>query len=265
MSSAPVVNRGFRFLSKVNLLGLATLAGFVGLWQVLVSGKVVHYQFLPAPSAIWTAGKGLISNGELPESVVHTVSVTLIAWVLASLFGVIVGSVIGLSRTTWKWVMATIELLRAIPSISFVPVALLVFGFSSKMEIVIAVYVAQWPVLINTIDAVRNVHNGLRDTAKTLHLSFPARMWKVVLPAATPTIVVGLRLALTLSLILAVVAEMIGNPTGLGYQLVFQQQALQPAKMFAYVITIGLLGVILNGLFMLLVRWLPGARQEARP
>jgi ABC-type nitrate/sulfonate/bicarbonate transport system permease component len=142
--------------------------------------------------------------------------------------------------------MASIEVMRAIPPISLVPVALLVFGFSRKMELVLIVYVGAWTVLVNAIDGVRSVRAELLDVGRMLHLSRLATIRKLVLPAAMASIVVGLRLALSLALVLAVVAEMLGNPAGLGNALVRAQQALQPEQMFAYVITIGLLGIALN-------------------
>jgi ABC-type nitrate/sulfonate/bicarbonate transport system permease component len=117
------------------------------------------------------------------------------------------------------------------------------------MELLIIVFVAAWPVLVNTIDGVRGVRAELLDVARTLRLSRVTRIKKVLVPSAMPSIVVGLRLAMSLSLVLAVVGEMIGNPAGLGNALVRAQQALQPAQMFAYVLTIGLLGVALNAAF----------------
>jgi sulfonate transport system permease protein len=142
--------------------------------------------------------------------------------------------------------ISSLEVMRAIPPVSLVPVALLVFGFSVRMELTIIVFVSAWPVLVNTIDGVRGVRTELLDVARMLRMPRLIRIRKVVLPAAMPSIVVGLRLGLSLSLVLAVVAEMIGNPNGLGNALVSAQQALQPEQMFAYVFAIGLLGIGLN-------------------
>lgn len=248
---------------RINLLGLLTMAALVGIWQALVSSKVLDYQYLPAPSAIAGGAKSLISVGELGPNIVHTLWVTLLGWVIASLTGLLLGLLLGLSNTVWRYSMSTVEVLRSLPAIAFVPVAVLIFGFSGTMELVIIIYVAQWAVLINTIDGVRGVHPGLIDVATMLRMSTFDRIRKLILPAALPLIVVGLRLSLTLALVLAVVAEMVGNPSGLGYQLVFQQQALQPDKMFAYVLTIGVLGIGLNLAFNAAVKLLPGgARSE---
>ncbi len=237
----------------------------VGLWDLLVRTGGIDFQFLPAPSAIAGGARDLLSSGDLMSNVAHTVRVTLIGWLLASALGIGLGLLLGLSETAWRWSMASIEVMRAIPPVSLVPVALLVFGFSIRMELMIILFVSAWPVLVNTIDGVRGVRSELLDVARMLRMSTVARITKMVLPAAMPSIVVGLRLALSLSLVLAVVAEMIGNPEGLGNALVSAQQALQPEEMFAYVFAIGLLGVGLNAaLGYLSARLVPSVAVGAR-
>ena len=232
--------------NRVNYLGLATMLGVVGLWEALVRSSLLEFQFLPAPSAFGPRIGSLVSSGDLVPAFLHTLQVTLLGWVLASAIGILLGLLLGLSETAWRYSMASIEVMRAIPPVSLVPVALLIFGFSIRMELTIIVFVSAWPVLVNTIDGVRGVRIELLDVARMLRLPKLTRIVKILLPAAAPSILVGLRLALSLSLVLAVVGEMIGNPSGLGDALVKAQQALQPEEMFAYVFVIGLLGVGLN-------------------
>lgn len=231
---------------RVNGPGLFTMFAFLALWEAAVRGGMLEFQYLPAPSAIGRGIGTVISSGELATSTLHTLRVTLLGWLLASVLGAGLGVLLGLSNTAWRYSMASIEVMRAIPPVTLVPVALLVFGFSVRMELTIILFVGAWPVLVNTIDGVRGVRSELLDVARMLRMAPAVRIRKIVLPAALPSIVVGLRLALSLSLVLAVVAEMIGNPSGLGNALVRSSQALQPEQMFAYVFTIGLLGVALN-------------------
>lgn len=238
--------RPINALKRINVVGLLTMAALAGVWEVLVRSGTIDFDFLPAPSAIADAFGTLFSSGELVETVTHTLRSAIIGWVIASLVGIALGVWLGLSDTAWRYSMASIEVMRAIPPISLVPVALLTFGFSLRMELTLIVYVGAWTMLVNTIDGVRSVRPELLDVARMLRLSKLRTIRTLILPAATASIVVGLRLALSLALVLAVVAEMIGNPAGLGNALVSAQQALQPEQMFAYVVTIGVLGIALN-------------------
>lgn len=222
------------------------MAALVGVWELSVRSRVVNFDFLPAPSGVARAFGSLISSGDLVAPVTHTLRAALLGWAIAGVVGLALGVWLGLSDTAWRYSMASIEIIRAIPPISLVPVSLLVFGFSLRMELVVIVYAGAWTVLVNTIDGVRNLSPELLDVGRMLRMSKRTTIRKLILPAAAPSIVVGLRLAMSLSLVLAVVAEMIGNPAGLGNAVVRAQQALQPERMFAYVVTIGLLGVVLN-------------------
>jgi ABC-type nitrate/sulfonate/bicarbonate transport system permease component len=238
--------RRAKWVRRINVLGLATVVALVGVWELLVRSETIDFEFLPAPSGIAEALGSLISSGDLFAPVVHTLRSALVGWMLAGLLGIFLGVWLGLSNTAWRYSMASVEIIRAIPPISLVPVSLLVFGFSLRMELVVIVYAGAWTVLVNTIDGVRNLRPELLDVGRMLQMSKLTAIRKLILPSALPSIIVGLRLAMSLSLVLAVVAEMIGNPSGLGNALVRAQQALQPEQMFAYVVTIGVLGVVLN-------------------
>lgn len=239
-------------LRKINLPGILTAALLLGIWEAAVALRGVDYEYLPAPSVIAIAARDLIRSGELAPNVAHTVGVTLLGWGLASLLGIALGLYLGLSDWAWRWSMSSIEVLKGVPPISLVPLALLIFGFSVRMELTLIVFAAAWPVLINSIGGVRGVPVELNDVVRMLRLSRFKAAWKIVLPSAMPSALVGLRLGLAHSLVLAVVAEMVGNPRGLGNSLIRAQQALQPATMFAYVLTIGLTGLALNAAFQLL-------------
>jgi ABC-type nitrate/sulfonate/bicarbonate transport system permease component len=250
------------WVRRVNVFGLATACGLILIWQLLLGTGLVHVEYLPAPSGIARALWSLTAQGGLAGDIGHTVGVTLLSWVIASAMGLTFGLLIGSFPEVWRYSMASVELLRSMPSVAFVPVSLLVFAFTVKMELALTVYIAQWLVLVNTVDGVRAVSPQLLEVAKMLRMSWPDRMRKIVLPAAMPVIIVGLRLGLSVSLVLAVVSEMIGNPAGLGYQLIFEQRALQPERMFAYLVVIGGLGVLLNAVLVYIARGIPGAQRR---
>jgi ABC-type nitrate/sulfonate/bicarbonate transport system permease component len=235
-----------RFLARVNWLGFGTIAlGFL-LWELLLRAGLAHYQNLPPPSAIAGGLLEIARNGQLFADALHTLRVVLVGWVAAVVIGVTSGLCLGVSATLRRYSLASIEVLRPMPGIAFAPVALLLFGFSLQMELMVVILPALWPVLINTMGAVAGVHARQLDVGRTFRLSRGETLRKIMLPAALPGILVGARLSMTLALVLAVVAEMVGNPAGLGYAVVREQQAMRPDLVFAYVVAIGALGVVLN-------------------
>lgn len=233
-----------------NLPGLAIIILCVALWEVYSRTLGARFDTIASTSQIFAAFKVLLFDGPLLSQLIHTVTVSIGGWVVASALGFAMGLAIGLWRPVWTYTMASIDVLRSIPSISFVSIAVLIFGFSSLTEMVIVVYVSQWPMLLGTVGGIRSVPGGLVEVARSFRLSRTATLFKVILPAALPSIMVGFRLALTLSIALAVVAEMVGNPAGLGFGIVFSQQAVQPAQAFAYLVVIGLLGWGMNAMFV---------------
>jgi sulfonate transport system permease protein len=235
-----------RMVVRINWLGLATIALGFGLWEILLRAGFAQYQNLPAPSAIASGLVEITSNGQLLADTLHTLRAVLVGWAASLVLGIVLGLLLGASSMLRRYSLASIEVLRPMPGIAFAPVALLLFGFSLQMELMVIILPALWPVLINTMGAVMGVHPRLFEVGRTFRLSQGEILRKVMLPAALPGVLVGARLSMTLALVLAIVAEMVGNPDGLGYAVVREQQAMRPELVFAYVVVIGTLGVILN-------------------
>lgn len=253
-AAASSMRRGI--LSRVNIPGLTVMAVCIVLWELYARTLGAHFSSIASSSATFLAIKDLILHGPLLAQLWHTMSIALAGWIIASSLGFVIGLPIGVSNKAWTYSMASLDVLRSIPSISFVPVAVLWFGFSSTTEMVIVIYVSLWPVLLGTLNSVHSTPTGLLDVSRVFHLSKTAALIKITLPASLPVILVSLRLSLTLSIALAVVVEMIGNPAGLGYGMVFAQQAVQPAQAFGYLIVIGFLGWAFNAVFVLISRLL---------
>jgi sulfonate transport system permease protein len=235
---------------RPNISGLITMVICALVWETAIQVGILDYQYLPAPSAIVRGGGELVANGELITATLHTLESVFIGWALAVAAGVSFGLLLGSSPLLRRYSLATVEVLRPMPAIAFVPVALLLFGFSIQTELMVIILPSLWPVLINTMGGLMGVHARLGEVGRTFRLSRAAILFKVFLPAATPAIIVGMRISLALAVVLAVLAEMVGNPEGLGYAVISQQQALRPDLMFAYVIVIGLLGLTLNALLV---------------
>ncbi|MEH2548928.1 ABC-type nitrate/sulfonate/bicarbonate transport system permease component [Bradyrhizobium sp. AZCC 2262] len=249
-----------------NLPALATAMALLATWEIGVSAAATRFEFLPSPTEIARGLFVAIRSGEILGDCVHTVGCALTGWAIASVLGASIGLALAFSRTVRRFSNASLELLRPLPAVAFVPVAVLLFGFTVYTEITVIVFASVWPIIVNTVAGARSIHPRLLDTAATLHLSRAQRLGKVILPAVLPSIIVGARVALGLALVVAVIAEMVGNPTGLGWGLVSAQEALRPDLMFGYLVATGVLGIVLNAwLRVTFARLFPGIREIQGP
>ena len=241
-------------LNKINVLGVAFIVGLLALWEIADLLGFIELDFLPRPSEVGVAAAELLVNNELMLAIGHTVGVALLGWVVGSAVGISIGSLLGISRAAWTYGMATVDVFRSLPSIVLLPIALLLFGFSVEQELFLILWGTIWPVLVATVDGVRATPRPLLEAGATLRLSRSDSIRKIVLPSALPPIFVGLRLGLTHSFILAIAAEMLGNPAGMGYALIRAQEALRPGDMFVYLLAVGFLGILFNAMFLLASR-----------
>lgn len=239
---------------RINLPGLLFILFVLALWEVSVDVGWVTFQYLPAPHRIATALGRLTASGELGADIAHTLAITLIGWAVSAACGVALGILLGIRRWAWTFSFASLELLRALPPIMLVPAVLLIAGFTSKSEVIVVVYSTVLPVTVYTMAGVQRVSRTHREVARLLALGERRLITKVIIPGAAPSIIVGLRIGLSISLALTVVSEMIGNPQGLGYAFTYYQQALRVDDLFAFILVVGILGVILNAAFLALVR-----------
>jgi ABC-type nitrate/sulfonate/bicarbonate transport system permease component len=161
--------------------------------------------------------------------------------------GLLAGVLLGSFRTADRLMELPLEVLRPIPSVAVIPIALIALGFGYRLEIVIVAYACFWPLLILTRAAAAGVEPRLIEVARALRFSAAQRMLKIVVPAALPRVFVAFRLAAGISLVVAVTVEIAVNPQGLGYQVMTAGQALRPDLMLAYVVWIGVVGFALNG------------------
>jgi ABC-type nitrate/sulfonate/bicarbonate transport system permease component len=248
-------------LRRVNLLGLLVPLALVGAWQWAVKSGAVELDYLPAPTSILAEAGSLIDSGDMTDALTHTLVVTVVSAAIAILLGGVTGIVFGSSRAVRTWTGGSVDVLRTIPVIALMPVALLVWGSSARTEIIVATFAGFWIMLVNTAGGVQQIHPRLADVSSTFRLSRIDRLRKVIAPAAAAPMLVGARLAVVSCLIVAIVAEMLVSYQGLGYVLVRAQNALQPEQMWAYAMACGLLGYLLNTVLVHGARLaLPGGR-----
>jgi ABC-type nitrate/sulfonate/bicarbonate transport system permease component len=142
-----------------------------------------------------------------------------------------------------------VEMLRPIPPPVIVPVAMLFFGLEDEMKVFVIFFSCAWPILLNTLDGVRNVDRVLLQTARTFGLPQRKILWQVILPACSPQIMTGLRVSLPIMLILVVISEMVGSTDGIGYFILDSQRRFKVAQMYAGMLALAIVGYLLNQLF----------------
>ncbi|WP_250563446.1 ABC transporter permease [Sphaerisporangium fuscum] len=185
-------------------------------------------------------------------------------WAAACLLGVLLGVAVGRSRTLYDYVGPLIEFGRAVPPPTLVPLFLVVFKVATQMQVATIVYGAIWPVLVNTIDGARHVDPVHADTAQVFGMGRRQRLFRIILPAAAPKIFAGLRLSVSLAVILMVISELVNSTDGIGYQLMFKQMNFDYPGMWGGIVLLGVLGLVLNALFLVVERRVLSWHRRAR-
>ena len=247
------------------LASVAMLAGLVALWWAASHGEWVSRVFLPTPELTWGSlrhGLGLGAAGEgagdLAGYSLATLGRMVAGWVLAAVLGIGLGAAIGASASLRAWLGPTLEFIRPLPASAVIPLAISVFGLSSGMVLAVVAFGAMWPVLLATVQGLASVHPRLREVGAALQLSRLGFIVKIGLPAALPDILAGMRLALTVSLIVSVVGEMIASQPGLGQAILLAARAFRASDLFAGIALLGAIGFASNAALALAERRLLG-------
>lgn len=209
-----------------------------------------HSDAVAAPTAALRAGFGAAADGSLWQATAFTLGTAAAGLAVAALLGIGLGMLLGLSRRAAAAGSLSIELLRPVPAVALIPLAMLVFGFGVSMELAIVAFATVWPLLVLTQAAVRQIDPQLLELGAGLELTPRQRVLTLIVPAMVPRLFVALRLAAAIALVVAVTVEIAANPHGMGYALMIAQQSLDPALMLAWLFWIGLLGWALNALLL---------------
>jgi ABC-type nitrate/sulfonate/bicarbonate transport system permease component len=196
------------------------------------------------PSAVAVAFVEALGDGSLLQATRETLIGAFAGLAIGASLGLALGVLLGSLRALDA--LMDLEVLRPIPSVAVIPVALVALGFGYRLEIAIVSFACVWPLLVLTRSAVAGVEPRLIEVARALRLSPWQRTLKIVTPAALPRIFVAFRLAAGISLIVSVTVEIAVNPQGLGNGVMVAGQALRPELMLAYLVWIGVVGYVLN-------------------
>ncbi|MBW4721152.1 ABC transporter permease [Saccharothrix obliqua] len=249
-------------------------AGLVVAWEL--GTWFADDPFFPRPTVIADAARGLWLSGPVDQlylsdavfqHVLPSIGRLLGGWAIAAVIGVAIGVALGRSATAMQYAGPVLTFLRSVPPPALVPVFLLVFNVGTQMQLATIVFGVLWPILLNSVDGARSVDTTKYETSAVFRI--PKAQWVlgVVLPAAAPKIFAGLRVSLSLSLVLMVVSELVGTDNGIGSQLLVAQREFDFPDMWAGIVLLGILGYALNTVLLAFERralsWQP--KRERTP
>lgn len=229
------------------LLTLPLVAVLIGVWWWTAGRSTSPYY--PSLGKVWDsfATLWLPGDGSLLESdFVPSIANLLIGWGLAVVVGVAAGVAIGMSDVLWTAMRPGIELARATPMIVIFPVIFVIFGFSDWGPRWIILIASVWPILLNTTEGVRSVDPVIRDVARSYRLSRPDRIVFVMVPAALPQIMTGLRVAAGHAVVVMVASEYFASTRGVGFQIHLSMQSFDSPATYATTVLLGLIGYVLS-------------------
>lgn len=217
------------------------------LWFVLTFTGAVDPLFLPGPVNVIKEFWVTIVTGQLLKHLINTIYRLIIGFSLAAVVGIPVGLLMGYSRRIYNALEAIIEVCRAIPVIALFPLFLIIFGLGDKSKLMITAWSSSFIILINTMYGVQHSSQIRQMTARSLQASKWQIFWRVVFPDAMPEIVVGLRIGISIALIVVIMSEMfLGTHFGLGQMIYNAHLMYDTPAMYVGIITSGILGYLVN-------------------
>lgn len=238
-------------LRETRLSGwLLVLSAFLA-WELGSRYGLIQSQTLPSVSQIIAEWVANLRSGSLASQLVVTLKHMGFGYVIGSSIGILFGLAMGQSRRLWRLLEPFIEIARPVPLSALVPLLILYLGIDDALKVTVVSIGAFFPVFMNTFAGVRSVSRTMRDTGATFGVGPIRTTLEIILPAAAPMIFVGLRYALTVGLVIALVSEMIAGNDGMGYFVIRAQQNLSVVQLFAGVFTLAFLGYALNFAFLI--------------
>lgn len=233
----------------------AAILGFLLVWEIgpLLASPSTRV-FLPPLHEVLIALWDLITSGALQAHLAASLTRSIAGFGIAVTLGIAAGLVIAWYRPLGTFLTPLLEVFRNTAALALLPVFTLLLGIGEESKITIVAYAAFFPVLLNTVAGVRTVDPLLVRAARSLGLSSFALFRKVILPSAVPTIFTGVRMAGTASILVLIAAEMVGAKAGLGFLIVNAQSSFLIPQMYAGILSVALLGLLVNTLLVTVER-----------
>jgi ABC-type nitrate/sulfonate/bicarbonate transport system permease component len=237
---------------NTRLIGVVFIGLVLVLWEIAAVNAIFPPMSFPRISSILATWWQLVVSGELPGEVLPSLWRMFAGYFIGVALGVGLGLLMGYVRFFYNLLEPITEVLRPIPSPAYLPIVILFLGIDDEMKIFMIAFATMFPVLLNTYSGVRGVDPIQLQTARTFGVSGRKLLTQIVLPAASSYIFTGMRISLAVALIVMVISEMVAASSGIGYFILSAQRGFKIREMFAGVLTLAMLGYVLNRLFVLI-------------
>ena len=248
--------KSFGFLLGLPLILLA--------WWWLATSGAPNF-FVPTPAKLVTTFIDTWFGERMLTDVLPSIMRLVVGVLAAIVLGIVLGLAVGLNRTLRAVTEPVFEFFRALPPPVLVPVLMLLVGINDGMKVAVIISGCIWPVLLNTIEGVRSIDPVQNETSRSYGITGFSRIRYQILPSATPTIMAGVRQALSIGLILMVISEMFASSSGLGFTIVQFQRSFAVPEMWSGIVVLGLIGVALSFVFQWVqrrvLRWYHGLKE----
>ncbi|MGO3318945.1 MAG: ABC transporter permease [Microbacterium gubbeenense] len=254
-----------KFFKSVFFL-LALPVVLIALWWL--SAIVNPSFFVPTPGELITTFFTTWFGERFTDDVLPSLGRLALGIIGSVVVGIVLGLLIGSFRTLRQLLEPLLEFFRAIPPPVLLPLLMIIIGVNWRMQVFVIIFGSLWPVLLNTVEGGRATDEVQRDTARSYGLGRAARLRYLILPAAAPQILAGIRQCLSIALILMVISELWYTSSGLGFTIVKFQRDFAIPEMWSGILVLGLIGLLLAVLFRYieryLLRWYHGLREVQR-
>jgi len=231
-----------------------TIPIFLVIWELISELGYVNQILFPPPSSIFIAFIEMIKSGELVSDLSISLMRIFVGFLIGAFLGLIFGILTGRIEIIRYTLGQIIEIIRPIPAIAFLPVVILWFGVGELSKILLIAFGSFFPIWINAHDGVNSVEKSYIWAAKSLGAKSKTLLLEVILPAASPFIITGLRIGIGSAFTLLIVAEMAGAFAGIGFRIDVSHLVFRIDKMFVGIIILGILGTLTHKLFIFLAR-----------
>ena len=216
------------------------------IWQIGGSQGWIKTTAISTPAKIFAKMVEMIQKGSLQKNIFISLKRVIIGFIIGAGLGIISGTILGVFKSINAYLRLIMDLLRPVPVIVWVPVLILWIGIGENTKVIVIAIGTFWPVFLNVMDGVMNVSQKYLEVATIFCKDRKDTIFKVILPAAIPYLLSGIRIASGNALMGVVGAEMFASSSGLGYMVTFFREMNQPASMMVGVLMIAVLGALVN-------------------